>query len=643
MGTIRGRSYPGLQQSGGRWVYRQRIPDKLRPLAREVFNCGHEFTVGLGTNRDSILERYGAATAEVARRLAQLREERARRGLQATTAASMPAAAQPSWMPVNFDACVRSIEAWRKAEVDSAYHAVTNGLIPRASDELGFWDHKRNRDHLLYTLPRLDFRSVGGAESDMPGFTMRLVGVLRDAGHVVGPDQPALRGLAPKFREAWLTVLQAENAWADNIMLGQTPEPAQPSLALAQPPPMPVPVQPPQPPPIADPNVLTRHTTVTELASYYQRRNNVKSEDLDPAMRRFVQSLGGDKAIGEVRRTDIVRFRNLLESIPAHLCKEDRALDLPSLAAKYHAAVNDYLISLRAGTEPRGVKPQADASITKTLSMIRAMFAIAAREGTLDVDPAHGVTAANRKIMVERQPFTNDDLNILFSGPVFTGSASETRQHEPGAEVVGNAAYWLPLIALLSGLRVEEIGQLLTGDVRQVGSVWVFDVAETDVAGRRVKRVKTPSSVRQVPMHPKLIDLGLTDYVATVKAAAHHHLFPDLEGRKEKSGTVKRAALYSSKEFPKVRAVLAPDPRKVFHSFRHTFKADMKRRAINETLQNDLLGHASGAGASASYAKDQRSDLTLRAAVVAETWFACLDQVKRPTTYGAAAGLVKTV
>ena len=231
-----------------------------------------------------------------------------------------------------------------------------------------------------------------------------------------------------------------------------------------------------------------------ELAAYYQRKRGIKQEDLKPAVRRLVQSLGADRPIGEVRRADIVRFRNILESIPANLSREDRKLELPALAAKHRAAIDSYLTSLRAGGEPRGMKPQSDATITKTLSMVKAMFSLATKEAALEADPARGVTATERKIVTERLPFSPDDLNALFNGPVFTGSASETKQYEPGAVVVGNSTFWLPMIALLSGMRLEEIGQLLTSDVRQVDSVWVYDVTEADATGRRVKRVKTCNS-----------------------------------------------------------------------------------------------------------------------------------------------------
>ena len=37
--------------------------------------------------------------------------------------------------------------------------------------------------------------------------------------------------------------------------------------------------------------------------------------------------------------------------------------------------------------------------------------------------------------------------------------------------------FWLPLIALYSGMRMGEIVQLLASDLKQEGDIWYFDVS----------------------------------------------------------------------------------------------------------------------------------------------------------------------
>ena len=55
--------------------------------------------------------------------------------------------------------------------------------------------------------------------------------------------------------------------------------------------------------------------------------------------------------------------------------------------------------------------------------------------------------------------------------------------------------------------------QLRVEDLQQVdGGVWMIQVQETEET-----RVKTRHSVRRVPVHPKLIELGILDYIQRLR------------------------------------------------------------------------------------------------------------------------------
>ena len=65
----------------------------------------------------------------------------------------------------------------------------------------------------------------------------------------------------------------------------------------------------------------------------------------------------------------------------------------------------------------------------------------------------------------KRAPFTVEELNKLFRGPVFTGCKSKHRWKEPGRLVPRDSArFWAPLIALFTGMRLGEIIQLRVAD-----------------------------------------------------------------------------------------------------------------------------------------------------------------------------------
>jgi integrase len=97
--------------------------------------------------------------------------------------------------------------------------------------------------------------------------------------------------------------------------------------------------------------------------------------------------------------------------------------------------------------------------------------------------------------------------------------------------------FWLPVIGLYTGARVNEICQLNpAADIKQGDDgIWYFNITPDSATAAGVKKsVKTVAGNRVVPLHSKLIDLGLLDYIEDVKKAGHKILFPQwriMQGR----------------------------------------------------------------------------------------------------------------
>lgn len=112
---------------------------------------------------------------------------------------------------------------------------------------------------------------------------------------------------------------------------------------------------------------------------------------------------------------------------------------------------------------------------------------------------------------LQRKAFTTDDLRKLFV------DSKEYEQHKsPRADY-----WWIPVIGLFTGMRLEEICQLHVSDIKKVQGVWCIDINDEDD-----KTVKTGEQ-RIVPIHDTLIDLGFLEYVGTVKN--RKRLFPNLK------------------------------------------------------------------------------------------------------------------
>lgn len=187
----------------------------------------------------------------------------------------------------------------------------------------------------------------------------------------------------------------------------------------------------------------------------------------------------------------------------------------------------------------------------------------------LSKNPAEGLQLdLNRRADEERKGYDLEDIKRI-------------RQHLPPKDGAEPFKFWVPMIALYTGMRREEICQLHTEDIRQVGEVWCFDINDS---GER--RLKTQASNRLVPVHSKLIELGLLRYVERASKGNLWGLTPwqGICGREFGN--------WWSMRFN--RRYVTKDPAKVFHSFRHTVADTLKQGGVSEPVAAALLGHDQG-------------------------------------------------
>jgi len=98
-----------------------------------------------------------------------------------------------------------------------------------------------------------------------------------------------------------------------------------------------------------------------------------------------------------------------------------------------------------------------------------------------------------------KEPYTHDQLFKLFN--------SDYNKLE-------DKYYWIPLIGLHTGARINEICQMDKSDVKKIDGIWCFDIMSSNINnGDDKKRVKRESSKRVIPIHQKLMELGFLDYV----------------------------------------------------------------------------------------------------------------------------------
>jgi integrase len=195
------------------------------------------------------------------------------------------------------------------------------------------------------------------------------------------------------------------------------------------------------------------------------------------ALRLFVQIVG-NKPIRDLSREDCRAFRDTLAKLPPNMTKR-----FPGKSTADVLALNE--------------KPMSAKNANKCLSVISAFLNWARNENLIGENPARGLAIAiKRRADSERDAFGAGDLRLLFeSSPLYCGCASGRHRDTPGDLIIRDAKFWLPLVALYSGMRAEEIAQLTVSDLRQIDGVWAFDV--NAAADKKLKTAVQLSKGRQ--------------------------------------------------------------------------------------------------------------------------------------------------
>lgn len=191
------------------------------------------------------------------------------------------------------------------------------------------------------------------------------------------------------------------------------------------------------------------------------------------------------------------------------------------------------------------------------------------------------VEADSRVKRDKRLAFTTAELQALFQGAVWSGSESKTRRVKPGFHVWHDSAYWVPILLAYTGARREEVAKAIVDDITMIGDVWVLRIRETETG-----RVKTASSVRDVPLAEEVLRLGFLDFVEQRRQTGVAALFPELASGGSNYGD----AFYKKWWRAFMRAGLVPEG-KDMHSMRHYVATALAEHDVSEERRADLLGH----------------------------------------------------
>lgn len=289
---------------------------------------------------------------------------------------------------------------------------------------------------------------------------------------------------------------------------------------------------------------------------------------------RFLRERGTSES--EIDHQVLLDYKALLLKLPPNACKSPkyRKKTLLQLADSVHEKV----LSSR--------------QINKQLIIVNSFFGWLYQHEYVLKNPAHHLLVQKDKKardQDERSAYTPDEIKTIL----------DKTKHLKGAKK------YVPMIACYSGLRLNEACQLLATDLITVDGIVCFDIN----ARAANSRLKTASSARIIPVHPRLIKNGLLKYLEAVKSSGSERLFPELSYH-----SINGYGQSFTKWFSVFnRDSITKDPLKTFHSIRHAVANELKQTGVAVELISELLGHKIESISASRYGKKYRPDILLEA------------------------------
>ena len=272
----------------------------------------------------------------------------------------------------------------------------------------------------------------------------------------------------------------------------------------------------------------------------------------------------GDIQISQVSPKDAREFKRIIALLPKHRHQSPRYSNL----------------NIKQILELKNVEGQEPKNINKLIYRVRIFFRWL-RNNYREYVPQNyfeGLSVQSKKVTRPREGFSNEELNQIFDPAKYLGYTIRNLKRRTKL-----TSFFVPLIGLLTGMRLEEICQLRLKDISTAGNYDVFKVVISEDT-----KLKNIQSERIIPIHENLKKLGFLDYCKYLRKLKYERVFYDLE--KNRDGYGRNMGRFFMDYLKKLE--IYQFQTKVFHSLRHTFITNLLQNGVREEVVNGLDGHA---------------------------------------------------
>jgi hypothetical protein len=278
---------------------------------------------------------------------------------------------------------------------------------------------------------------------------------------------------------------------------------------------------------------------------------------------------------------DAKQYVKLARAIPKYFTN-------PTHKAKFAGLTIDMLLDDSIDTSM--YKTRKSSAIWNDLKTVRAFIEWTRAEYRIkelqdaieELDKEIGRTNPNS----DRRTFTTEELKILFEQD---NPAMENyiKGFNSNRGIDANLKFWVPLWALYSGATLAELCELHLSDIHLHTAFDGTDHWVIDINDEGDKRTKNDSRPRLIPVHKKLLELGLLDYINKLAATGETKLFPT--AKRQKDGAFGAESQWWG-EYSNKSGITDSDV--VFHSFRTLLLDTLRDNHIDRDIIAAIAGHA---------------------------------------------------
>ena len=298
-----------------------------------------------------------------------------------------------------------------------------------------------------------------------------------------------------------------------------------------------------------------------ELKERKKNISNITNYSLEQSFKRLQIIFGiiGKKYIEDITYKDCQRISDIIFKLPVRLhtiVKNPENLKASDFKALFE----------------KGYPTVSKTNAIKYLRQFKELLRFAKRRRYIIESLDDDVDIPKKEQEKKIDGFGENELKLIFN-PVTYPRKKDLRNYHN---------YWIPLIALYTGCRLNEIAQLYVADIKYDNKIWYFQLTDE----REDQHLKTRQSRRIIPVHPKLKEMGFIDFVKSMRNAKQERLFPKLKYHETKYYR-SQISHWFGRYLDKIGL---SNKSYTFHSIRHCCKRFLRDSGVPQEYQNALCG-----------------------------------------------------